>query len=174
MQGRRTLRGFHREENRVMVGPRESQISPGLQGGPCLRHHADHDRLLPRVRRSRRHCGRHVRRGGQGVIFEFDVTLWGRIHLFRGAVVVASGFGLVSWNVLAGTVAGVSASGELRLAPACSSVVGSDDHAVGCGDLIAHGRGQRSGRRLSMMGDVMSELDTPIATRFRERGHDRS
>ena len=37
-------------------------------------------------------------------VFEFDVTVWGWIHLVGGAVVVASGFGIFSGNVLARTV----------------------------------------------------------------------
>ena len=37
-------------------------------------------------------------------VFEFDVTVWGWIHLVGGAVVVASGFGIFSGNVLSRTV----------------------------------------------------------------------
>jgi hypothetical protein len=41
---------------------------------------------------------------GQEWIFEFDVTAWGWIHLIGGVIVVASGFGIFSGNVLARTV----------------------------------------------------------------------
>jgi hypothetical protein len=41
---------------------------------------------------------------GREWIFEFDVTAWGWIHLIGGIIVVASGFGIFSGNVLARTV----------------------------------------------------------------------
>ncbi|MCP3856836.1 MAG: hypothetical protein GY698_19220 [Actinomycetia bacterium] len=41
---------------------------------------------------------------GREWIFEFDVTSWGWIHLLGGVVVVASGFGIFSRNVLARTI----------------------------------------------------------------------
>jgi hypothetical protein len=41
---------------------------------------------------------------GREWIFEFDVTAWGWIHLIGGLIVLASGFGIFSGNVLARTV----------------------------------------------------------------------
>jgi hypothetical protein len=38
---------------------------------------------------------------GRKWVFEFDVTAWGWIHLIGGIIVVASGFGIFSGNVLA-------------------------------------------------------------------------
>lgn len=41
---------------------------------------------------------------GQEWIFKFDATTWGWIHLVLGIVLLASGFGIFSGNVLARTV----------------------------------------------------------------------
>jgi hypothetical protein len=41
---------------------------------------------------------------GREWIFEFDITVWGWIHLIGGIIVVTSGFGIFSGNVLARTV----------------------------------------------------------------------
>lgn len=41
---------------------------------------------------------------GREWIFEFDVTTWGWIHLIVGVILVLSGFGIFSGNVLARTV----------------------------------------------------------------------
>ncbi|MGI9613550.1 MAG: DUF7144 family membrane protein [Acidimicrobiales bacterium] len=41
---------------------------------------------------------------GEEWIFEFDVTAWGWIHLILGIVLIASGVGIFSGNVLARTV----------------------------------------------------------------------
>lgn len=41
---------------------------------------------------------------GQEWVFEFDVTVWGWVHLIGGAIVVASGFGIFTGNVLARTL----------------------------------------------------------------------
>ena len=50
---------------------------------------------------------------GQEYVFQFDVTTWGWIHLIVGLIVLLSGFGVFTGNVLARTVgvivAGVSA-----------------------------------------------------------------
>jgi hypothetical protein len=40
----------------------------------------------------------------QDWVFKFDVTTWGWIHLIVGIVLVLSGFGIFSGNVLARTV----------------------------------------------------------------------
>jgi len=47
---------------------------------------------------------------GQEWVFEFDVTAWGWIHLLWGLVLIASGVGIFSGNVLGRTV-GVIAAG---------------------------------------------------------------
>ncbi|MFW2381940.1 MAG: DUF7144 family membrane protein [Acidimicrobiales bacterium] len=47
---------------------------------------------------------------GQEWVFEFDITAWGWIHLLWGLVLVASGVGIFSGNVLGRTV-GVIAAG---------------------------------------------------------------
>ncbi len=47
---------------------------------------------------------------GQDYIFKFDTTTWGWIHLIWGLIVLASGFGIFSGNVLARTVGVVAAS----------------------------------------------------------------
>ena len=41
---------------------------------------------------------------GQEWVFEFDTTAWGWIHIILGAVLLLSGIGIVSGNVLARTV----------------------------------------------------------------------
>jgi hypothetical protein len=41
---------------------------------------------------------------GREWIFEFDVTAWGWIHLIGGIIVVASGFGILTGNVLARSI----------------------------------------------------------------------
>jgi hypothetical protein len=38
---------------------------------------------------------------GREWVFEFDITAWGWIHIILGAVLVASGIGILSGNVLA-------------------------------------------------------------------------
>ncbi len=47
---------------------------------------------------------------GQEYIFKFDVTTWGWIHILGGIILVASGAGIFSGNVLARTVGVVMAS----------------------------------------------------------------
>ncbi len=46
---------------------------------------------------------------GQEWVFEFDVTAWGWIHLIGGLIVLASGIGILSGNVLARTVGVIAA-----------------------------------------------------------------
>ena len=41
---------------------------------------------------------------GQEWVFEFDTTAWGWIHIILGAVLLLSGIGILSGNVLARTV----------------------------------------------------------------------
>ena len=52
---------------------------------------------------------------GKEYIFQFDVTSWGWIHLILGIVLVASGIGIFSGNVLARTV-GVIVAGLSMIA----------------------------------------------------------
>jgi hypothetical protein len=47
---------------------------------------------------------------GQEWVFEFDVTTWGWIHIILGIVLLASGIGIFSGNVLARTVGVVVAA----------------------------------------------------------------
>ncbi len=41
---------------------------------------------------------------GQEWVFEFDTTAWGWIHIIVGIVLILSGIGIISGNVLARTV----------------------------------------------------------------------
>jgi hypothetical protein len=50
----------------------------------------------------------------QKYIFQFDTTTWGWIHLIVGIIVLASGFGIFSGNVMARTV-GVFVAGIAAL-----------------------------------------------------------
>ncbi len=50
----------------------------------------------------------------QEYIFKFDTTTWGWIHLIVGIIVLASGFGIFSGNVMARTV-GVFVAGIAAL-----------------------------------------------------------
>ena len=50
---------------------------------------------------------------GREYAFEFDVTAWGWIHLIIGLIVLASGFGVFSGNVLARTVGVIAAVGSM-------------------------------------------------------------
>jgi hypothetical protein len=50
---------------------------------------------------------------GREYAFEFDVTTWGWIHLIIGLIVLASGFGVFSGNVLARTVGVIAAVGSM-------------------------------------------------------------
>ena len=52
---------------------------------------------------------------GQEWVFEFDITVWGWIHLILGVVLVASGVGIFSGNVAARTV-GVIVAGLATIA----------------------------------------------------------
>ena len=52
---------------------------------------------------------------GQEWVFEFDTTAWGWIHIVLGAVLLLSGIGIFSGNVLARTV-GVIAAALVMLA----------------------------------------------------------
>ena len=52
---------------------------------------------------------------GQEWVFEFDTTTWGWIHIVLGAVLLLSGIGIFSGNVLARTV-GVIAAALVMLA----------------------------------------------------------
>lgn len=47
---------------------------------------------------------------GQEYIFQFDVTTWGWIHLIVGLIVLLSGIGIFSGNVLARTVGVLAAA----------------------------------------------------------------
>jgi hypothetical protein len=47
---------------------------------------------------------------GREWIFEFDVTVWGWIHLIGGVLLVMSGFGIYSGNVAARTVGVIAAA----------------------------------------------------------------
>ena len=46
-------------------------------------------------------------------VVQFDATTWGWIHLLIGLVVLASGFGVLSGNVLARTVGVLIAAGSM-------------------------------------------------------------
>lgn len=83
---------------------------------------------------------------GDEWIFEFDATTWGWIHLLVGLVLVASGIGIFSGNVLARTVgvvvAGLSAIANfmwLPYYPVWSIVIIALNVAI-IWALTAHGR----------------------------------
>jgi hypothetical protein len=46
-------------------------------------------------------------------IFKFDATTWGWIHLIIGLIVLVSGFGVFSGNVMARTVGVIAAMGSM-------------------------------------------------------------
>ena len=52
---------------------------------------------------------------GQEWVFEFDITVWGWIHLLVGVALIASGIGIFSGNVAARTV-GVIVAGVATIA----------------------------------------------------------
>ena len=47
---------------------------------------------------------------GREYVFQFDTTSWGWIHLIWGLIVLASGFGIFTGNVLARTVGVIAAA----------------------------------------------------------------
>lgn len=83
---------------------------------------------------------------GRQYAFELDVTAWGWIHLIIGLIVLASGFGVFSGNVLARTVGVIAAVGSMIAAflwlpwyPIWAVVIIAIDIAV-VWALTVHGR----------------------------------
>jgi hypothetical protein len=79
-------------------------------------------------------------------VFEFDVAVWGWIHLVVGALVVLAGFGIFTGNVLARTVgvfialaSAVAAFVWLPYQPVWSSIIIAIDVIV-IWALTVHGR----------------------------------
>ena len=64
-------------------------------------------------------------------VFEFDATVWGWIHLIGGVLVILAGLSILKGHmygrIIGITVASISASRELRVAP-LQGVLGRADH----------------------------------------------
>lgn len=83
---------------------------------------------------------------GREYVVQFDPTTWGWIHLLIGLVVLASGFGVLSGNILARTVGVLIAAGSMVAAffwlpwyPIWAIIIIAIDFAV-IWALTVHGR----------------------------------